>query len=211
VLPIPAEDIPQLAPQLTFYGLDTLGIRVLGTAGWAEEEVLRGVSRRHTDGVVVATPYRAGENPPGHAGFVAAYESRFRRSVRDAVPALGWDAASLLLLALRSGARTPNEVARALSDVRGFPGATGVLSMEDGRIVREHYLVCLQDGRPLPLAADRAARPAPRAQPPALVDAAPIPGAGPACPATQAADRSGGAAAPSLPAAAPLPAAPPNR
>ncbi|SVB69207.1 uncharacterized protein METZ01_LOCUS222061, partial [marine metagenome] len=45
------------------------------------------------------------------------------------------------------GARTPRELLEALEQTSNFPGATGSLSVEDGRIQREHFLVCLQDRR----------------------------------------------------------------
>jgi ABC-type branched-subunit amino acid transport system substrate-binding protein len=153
VLPVPAEDVVALAPQVTFYGLDTLGVQILGTSGWTDEGILRDVSSRHLDAVVAATPQRPGQDAEGYRRFVQAYERHFRRTLVDpAVPALGWDAASLVLHALRAGARTPEAVARALEDVERFPGATGVLSVEDGRVVREHQVVCLWGGELRPLA-----------------------------------------------------------
>jgi branched-chain amino acid transport system substrate-binding protein len=154
VLPVPPEDVVALAPQVTFYGLDTLGVQVLGTSGWTDEGILRDVSRRHLDAVVAATPQRPGRDAEGYRRFVEAYERHFQRTLVDpAVPALGWDAASLVLHAMRAGARTPEAVARALEDVHDFPGATGLLSIEDGRVVRRHQVVCLWGGELRPLAA----------------------------------------------------------
>lgn len=144
-LPAPAADIQALAPQVSFFGLDTLGVKVLGTADWASEEVLQSVSPRHTTGVVVATPRGAGDTSEGYRRFVRAYEATFQRTVRDPLPAVGYDATSLLLLAIRTGARTAAEVRTALEHIEGFEGASGVLSVEDGRVVREHHLVCVQD------------------------------------------------------------------
>lgn len=144
-LPAPADDIEALAPQVGFFGLDTLGVKILGTTDWASEEVLQAVSPRHTNGVVVATPRRTGTASEAYQRFVRAYESTFQRSVRDPLPAVGYDAASLILLAIRAGARTPAEVRSALEQIEGFEGATGVLSVEDGRVVRDHHLVCIQD------------------------------------------------------------------
>lgn len=146
-LPAPAEDVEALAPQVSFFGLDTLGVKVLGTAEWASEEVLQTVSPRHTNGVVTATPRRTGEASEAYERFVRAYEGTFQRTVRDPLPAVGYDATSLLLLAIRTGARTPAEVRSALESIEGFEGATGVLSVEDGRVVREHHLVCIQERR----------------------------------------------------------------
>ncbi|MEX0979598.1 MAG: hypothetical protein WDZ89_00795, partial [Gemmatimonadota bacterium] len=76
----------------------------------------------------------------------------FQKSLVSRVPALGYDAAGLLLEAFRrSGARTPGELREALENVRDFPGATGTLSIIDGSIVREHTLVRLENRRMIPL------------------------------------------------------------
>jgi branched-chain amino acid transport system substrate-binding protein len=142
VLPIPASDVELLAPQITFFGLDTLGIQVLGTGGWASESVVESVDSRHTTGVVAATATVPGEPPPGRARFVLEYESRLRKTLRSPIPALGFDAAELILeAASASGARTPEDLRRALEQIEDHEGATGTLSVREGRIVRAHHLV----------------------------------------------------------------------
>lgn len=147
----PARDVQLLAPQISYYGLDELGIRILGTEGWGSEEVRRGVDERHTDGVVVAMP----RMPPGHeavrAHFVERYERLFQRSLRSRVPAMGYDTARLLLAAYGRGVRGADELRARLEAISGFPGVTGVLSVRDGRIVREHRLVRLEQGEMIPL------------------------------------------------------------
>jgi branched-chain amino acid transport system substrate-binding protein len=149
--PAPAGDIEALAPQVSFFGLDTLGVNVLGSSDWASEDVLRAVSPRHTNGVVTTAPRMPGPPSEAYQGFVRAYEERFQRSLRDPLPATGYDAASLILFAVRTGARTAAEVRTALASIQGFEGATGVLSVEDGRVVREHHLLCIQNGQLLPI------------------------------------------------------------
>ncbi len=144
-LPLKPADIQVLAPQFTFYGLDTLGIQLLGTSGWTEDEVVLEVDSRHTDGVIAATS-RLRQDEMGPAlRFKAEYEDLFQKTLRSDVPALGYDAAGLLLTALESRPRTPQELQAALSEIRDFPGATGRLSVESGRIVREPHLVRIQD------------------------------------------------------------------
>jgi branched-chain amino acid transport system substrate-binding protein len=152
LLPVPPEDVQALAPQVTFFGLDTLGIQVLGTAGWTDEMTLEGVSARHLDGVVASAPRRPARDGAAFRRFVEAYESHFQRSLIDpALPALGYDAASLLLQGMRSGARSPDALRSALEGIDGFAGATGVFSFRDGRVLREHHLVCLWSGELRPL------------------------------------------------------------
>jgi branched-chain amino acid transport system substrate-binding protein len=153
VLPIPARDVELVAPQVTFFGLDSLGIEVLGTRGWTDREILGRVDPRHTNGVVAATPQPAEGEPEGARAFRQAYERFFSNTLRSTVPAYGYDAARLLLEAVRRGARTAGDVTGALEGLRDFEGATGRLSVRDGRLTREHYVVCIQDQRPQDLQA----------------------------------------------------------
>jgi len=145
------DEIELLAPQITYFGVDTLGIRFFGTSDWAEPGALAGVDTRHTDGIVVATPRPPGGEPEAYRRFVQAYERVLRQTLRSRVPALGYDAAGLLVEALGAGARSPEELREALEGIRDFEGATGVISVVDGRIRRRHYLVRLRDGDRIPI------------------------------------------------------------
>ena len=144
---MPKQDVELVAPQVTFFGLDSLGIRVFGTAAWSQDEVLEVVDTRHTDGVVTASPYPVDEVFPAHLKFVEVYEDLFQRSLPSLSPSLGFDAASLLFKGIEMGARTNEELVRALNRIIDFPGATGILSVEDGKVLRKHFVACLQDRR----------------------------------------------------------------
>jgi ABC-type branched-subunit amino acid transport system substrate-binding protein len=144
-LPLTPRDIQLLVPQFTYYGLDTLGIQLLGTSGWTADEVVLDVDSRHTDGVIASTTRRSQDETEASRRFREAYESLFQRSLRSEVPALGHDAAALFLEASKSGARTPGELLIELEKIRDFPGASGRLTIEGGRINREPYLVRIQD------------------------------------------------------------------
>ena len=145
VLPVPIEDVQALASQAAFYALDTLGIRLLGTSAWGDPSVRASVSTRYTDGVVTATPRVAGAEG-GYQRFVEAYENLFRRTLTEpAAVAAGYDAASLVLRALESGARGGSATAAALEEIESFLGATGTISIEDGRVRREHEVFCVEN------------------------------------------------------------------
>ena len=135
VLPVPAADVRLVAPQVTFFGLDSLGIQVLGTADWATQDVLQGVAPRHTDGVFTVTPRLPGGQGEAYRRFVRTYEELFRKSLRSDIPALGWDVAGLLITAFQSGARRPSDVREALERIEAFEGATGTLF----RRIRQHH------------------------------------------------------------------------
>lgn len=191
LLPVPAADVEALAPQITFYGLDTLGIQVLGTSAWTDAGVRDAVSARHLSGVVTASPDLG--DGSGFDRLVQAYEARFRRSlVEPGGTMLGYDAASLLMEAARTGARTPGEMADALDQISDFPGASGILSVEDGRIVRRQEVLCYVAGEPVGIPEVRPVQRW-RAYPPPADTADTVP-PGPgrrdgwACPGTPAAD-----------------------
>ncbi|MFC1575739.1 ABC transporter substrate-binding protein [Gemmatimonadota bacterium] len=144
-LPLDPVDIRVLAPQVTFYGLDTLGIQLLGTAGWTSDEVVMEVDSRHTDGVIASTTRISQDETLAFGEFRGRYEAFFQKTLRSQVPAFGYDAAALFLTALQSGPRNPDELLVALQDIRDFPGATGSLTVEEGRIARAPLLVRIQD------------------------------------------------------------------
>ena len=147
VLPLPPRDVELLAPQVTFYGLDSLEVRVLGTASWTDENILARVATRHTNGVVSASPQPPDGESEGYRRFVDAYEAYHQRTLTSRVPALGYDAAAILLEGIRMGATTPRQLQANLENISGLRGATGVFTIENGRVVREHFVVCLQDRR----------------------------------------------------------------
>lgn len=144
-LPLPPRDISLLAPQVTFYGVDTLGVQILGTSGWTEEEVVRDVDSRHTDGVVAATTRMTQDETEAFRRFRERYEDYFQKTLRSQVPAFGYDAAALVLEALLRGPRTPGGLMAALEEIDDLPGATGVLRVREGRVTREPRLVRIQD------------------------------------------------------------------
>jgi ABC-type branched-subunit amino acid transport system substrate-binding protein len=151
-IPVPPEDVELLAPQVTFYGLDTLAIEVLGTSGWTDPQTLEVVDARHTTGVVATAPVDAGPGSEGYLRFRQAYESHFQRSLVSPVPALGYDATLLVLEAARLvGPRTPQQMRRALENVRDVPGATGIFSIRDGRVIRQTELVRIEHRTLIPI------------------------------------------------------------
>jgi ABC-type branched-subunit amino acid transport system substrate-binding protein len=150
-VPLPAEDVELIAPQITHYGLDTLGIDVLGTSGWADPQTLRTVDRRHTNDVVATAPVGAGVTSEGYLRFKEAYEERFQQTLVSPVPAAGYDATLVLLEALRSGRTGPSDVRLALEGLGEVQGATGVFTVVDGRVVRRTHVVLIRNGTLTPI------------------------------------------------------------
>jgi len=150
-LPIPREDVEYVAPQVTHYALDTLAIAVLGTSAWTDPQVLQNVDSRHTTGVAATAPVGRETGSPGELRFRQAYERHFRRSLVSPVPAVGYDAAMLLLEALRSGPVAPGAVRSSLERLRDIEGATGVFSVIGGRVVRRTEVVYIDNRNLVPI------------------------------------------------------------
>ncbi|HUE77722.1 MAG TPA: hypothetical protein VMM83_07250, partial [Longimicrobiales bacterium] len=105
------------------------------------------VPARDLEGVIAASHL-----PPGRAEaladpeFVRRYEEMFRRSLENQFPALGYDAANLVLQALPNRVLTPQAVARRVNLLAGIRGATATFSIRSDRVVRTPYLVVIRDG-----------------------------------------------------------------
>lgn len=149
-LPVPPDEVETVATQMAFHEVTDADPLLLGTEGWASDDVLRAIPSRHTEGVRVAVPAPAGEDASGYREFVDAYEAHFRRTFRSPEATLGWDAVRLVAQVLESGARSGEDVRRQLERVEGFQGATGTLSVRNGRIVREQELARIEDGQVRP-------------------------------------------------------------
>jgi len=151
VLLLPPDQVQMVAPQVAYFGVDDLEITLLGNEVWSTPAVLEEVNPRHTDGVLtVSAGGGAGRFGPGWDDFVDRYEQHFQRTLRSPVPALGYDAARLLMHAAREGGGSPEGTAEALARIRDFPGATGLISVVDGRIQRSYTPVRLQGREALP-------------------------------------------------------------
>ncbi len=143
----PQRDVPQIAPQVSFYGLDSAGVQVFGGDSWTVAPVRRLVPDRDLEGVVAISHL-----PPGQAdglatpGFVHLYEGEYRHTLSNQLPALGYDAAHLLLQALPNRDVSPAATARGFGFLAGVQGATGVLSVRGGQVVHTPFLVVIRSG-----------------------------------------------------------------
>lgn len=147
----PEQDLRQLAPQVHFYGLSAKGVEVLGGETWAREEVQRLIDARFLEGVVVATPFPPSSPEVGWSEFVERYESTYRRTLENHYPALGYDAANLVLNAYRSSSGTAADVSRQLAATQALRGVTGIFSVQGGVLTGRPFLMRFQNGQLVPI------------------------------------------------------------
>ncbi len=142
-------DLELLAPQMSFMGLDTLGIQVAGTSAWTSPEVTSSVAQRHTDRVIAVSstpPAEPGGSSEPAAAFRAAYEDRFRKTLQSGVPAVAFDLFRMALAAHGEGRTRPGGAAVGVESMRRFRGVTGTFSVVDGRLEREAFPVRIFQG-----------------------------------------------------------------
>lgn len=118
----------QLAPQLSYFGAQD--VLVAGGPTWALPEVVRRLEPSPTQERIVATYLDWSDPQSGWSRFRAKYEKKYHKSLgNNVVPALGYDAAKLVLAALPDEpVPHPRATARALARLSRLSGATGVLS-----------------------------------------------------------------------------------
>ncbi|MBI4408705.1 MAG: penicillin-binding protein activator [Gemmatimonadetes bacterium] len=145
-IPAPERDVRQLAPQIAYYGLDQLGIQVLGNETWVDDDVRRLVEPRFLNGVIASTPLVRASSEVRWQEFVALYEGAHRRLLNNPYPALGFDAVNWILSALPPNGALAHELAERLASGEPLRGATGILHARNGEVVRRPFLVRIQDG-----------------------------------------------------------------
>lgn len=110
--------------------------------------VLMKIAGQAAEGMIVATYFHPDQPRPEIERFSAAFTARYG-APPDAGAALGYDCARLLGNAMRSaGSAAPDDVAKALGDLAGWPGVTATFSFdESGDAATPVVLSIVRQGR----------------------------------------------------------------
>jgi ABC-type branched-subunit amino acid transport system substrate-binding protein len=130
---------PQVVlPQVEYAGLRD--VQMLGTENWTGDAG-RGLPQRVVEGAIIATALLRESDAVAWRDFVARYEALHRRTLENAIPALGYDAALLAARVAGGGS----------VDVSEYRGATGVLTVRADSVTRRPFLVRIEGGRLVPV------------------------------------------------------------
>jgi branched-chain amino acid transport system substrate-binding protein len=124
------DDVATAIPALRAAGID---VPILGGDGLDIGDAWRQVKRAHQ--IYFTThAYISADNPDRRVqAFRAAFTKAYPDKKPDAFSALGYDAAGLLMAAIKAaGSADPGAVREALARTRGFEGVTGTISYPDG-------------------------------------------------------------------------------
>jgi ABC-type branched-subunit amino acid transport system substrate-binding protein len=143
-LPAEAEDVAMLAPQAAFHRIKT---QLLGSTGWHNPKVVVD-GKEYVGNALFSSNLPAGTGMEKEwADFKVLYKGRFGVDP-DRVAALGYDAASLITVALRQAGTSASapQIAQALSAIKGYRGASGPISFDGGqRINTEASIIKIKD------------------------------------------------------------------
>jgi branched-chain amino acid transport system substrate-binding protein len=112
-----------------------LGIQVplFGGDGWEAPELLQ-IAGQAAEGTYYSTHFSPESTDPAVQKFVQAYKAKFNNEVPDAMAALGYDSALVLVDAIkRAGSTDGAKIRDALAATKDFPGATGKTTIDQNR------------------------------------------------------------------------------
>lgn len=140
-IPASHEQIVLIAPQLAFH--EVKGAVLLGASGWYAPELVR-LAREHVQKAVFPVHYFPGSPTSFVQQFTRDYSQAFQTQPNE-FSAQAFDAANLALLQLAHGADSREELRNGLRELRGHPGASGVISIaEDGNARKRPFLISVE-------------------------------------------------------------------
>ena len=144
LVPDYADNIARLAPELAYEA--GAGIQLLGTDGWNDPDITT-IAAWVVDGAVFVDGFHAGSSVPRVDAFVSQFHDRYG-AVPDLLAAQAYDTLMMCAQVLRAGVRTRAELRDGLARIRGFPGVSGVTTMNaDGDAEKVLYVLSVREGR----------------------------------------------------------------
>lgn len=147
-IPDSARAAGQIAPMLAYN--DVENVRLLGTNLWNNSSfVSRG--QKFVEGAIVVDGLYSGDRSFAASEFVKSYKEVFGEEP-GMIEAQAYDTGLLLRQLIAGGASTRPELQEKLTNVKGFPGAFGSLSMSPIReLQRPISVMTVKDGKLVPL------------------------------------------------------------
>ncbi len=143
-IPAHSEEIPMLAPQISFYGLDD--VQILGTNGWNNKRVAR-LGGKYVEGAFFTDSFFEDSPRIAYREFSSRYEKVYHKEA-SRVAALGFDAMNLIKWGLDRHPGRSRSRAIDFSDLHDYRGATALFSMgEDGYLLKEPLLLTITGGK----------------------------------------------------------------
>jgi len=145
-LPGDGETAGLLAAQLAFYDIR---VPLLGTSEWNGRGVIK-TGGKHVEDGIFADVFFVGSPDPVVQQFVKQFRQRYRDDP-DVFAAQAFDAASLLIQAIKAGGTTGERLRDELTKIAGYHGVSGISGFgPEGEVLRRLSWVQIKNGRFLP-------------------------------------------------------------
>jgi branched-chain amino acid transport system substrate-binding protein len=121
---------------------------LLGGDGWDSQKLWE-IGGDAMNGSFFSNHYSVDNPSPAIKGFVEAYKARYDGEYPDALAALGYDAANVMIDAIRrAGSDDPTAIRDSLATTTGFAGITGVITLNENRdAVKSAVVLEVRDGK----------------------------------------------------------------
>ena len=110
------------------------GIQLLGTMRWSESTAVK-KGAKYLEGSVYVSALDKNSSDTETRNFFERYQKAYNAEP-TLLEGLGYDSMRLILDASANGARKRETIKKTLADIKGFHGATGVITMDENRDVR---------------------------------------------------------------------------
>jgi branched-chain amino acid transport system substrate-binding protein len=121
---------------------------LLGGDGWDSDKLWE-IGGEALNGSYFSNHYSVDNPAPVIQGFVEQFKARYDGEKPDALAALGYDAAKVLIDAIRrAGSDDPKAIRDSLATTQGFAGITGIISLNENRdAVKSAVVLEVKDGK----------------------------------------------------------------
>lgn len=127
-----------------------LGITVpiFGGDGWEAPQLVE-IGGAAVEGAYYSTHYSPENKTPAVNAFVEKFKQRWNGQVPDAMAALGYDSAKVLIDAIRRAGTTESAALRdAIAATRGYEGVTGTTTLDENRnATKSAVVITVKDGQ----------------------------------------------------------------
>jgi len=128
----------------------TLGISVplMGGDGWDSEKLWE-IGGDALNGCYFSNHYSVDDPSPAIQNFVTAFKAKYGGETPDAMSALGYDVAKVLIDAIkRANSDNPDSIRMALASTQNFAGVTGAITLDSNRdAVKPAVVLQVKDGK----------------------------------------------------------------
>ncbi len=143
-IPETYENVVLIAPQLAYN--EAAGARLMGSEAWNHADLVE-IGRHHVEGARFTANFYTGSPIAYVHEFAERYQATFGIPAGD-FAAQAYDAANLVLVPLAHGRQSRVSLHDAVLSTTGFPGTSGILSMDaDGNARKRPFLLGVERGR----------------------------------------------------------------